>query len=83
MRHHRQQPSNNSGLTLNQRVQGSNYWGVVHGSLIAARHLRRKGGKINTGSVLSDRAMILQGPYSASKHAVKGFTDALRMELEI
>jgi hypothetical protein len=24
MRHHRQQPSNNSGLTLNQRVQGSN-----------------------------------------------------------
>jgi hypothetical protein len=26
--------------------------------------------------------MILQGPYSASKHAVKGFTDALRMELE-
>ena len=24
MRHHRLQPSNNSGLTLNQRVQGSN-----------------------------------------------------------
>jgi hypothetical protein len=32
--------------------------------------------------VLSDRAYILQGPYSASKHAVKGLTDALRMELE-
>ena len=26
--------------------------------------------------------MPLQGAYSASKHAVKGFTDALRMELE-
>ena len=32
--------------------------------------------------MLSDRAIPLQGHYSASKHAVKGFTDALRMELE-
>jgi hypothetical protein len=32
--------------------------------------------------VLSDTAMPLQGHYTASKHAVKGFTDALRMELE-
>ena len=31
---------------------------------------------------MSDRAIPLQGTYSASKHAVKGFTDALRMELE-
>src|SRR4029453_797922 len=30
----------------------------------------------------SDRAIPLQGIYCASKHAVKGFTDALRMELE-
>jgi NAD(P)-dependent dehydrogenase (short-subunit alcohol dehydrogenase family) len=70
-------------LEDHRRLFDTNYWGVVHGSLIAARHLRDKGGKIiNTGSVLSDRAMILQGPYSASKHAVKGFTDALRMEVE-
>ena len=54
------------------------------GSLIAARHLRERGGGaiVNLGSVLSDRAMILQGPYSASKHAVEAATDALRMELE-
>jgi hypothetical protein len=32
--------------------------------------------------VLSERAMILQGAYSAMKHAVRGFTDSLRMELE-
>jgi short chain dehydrogenase len=31
--------------------------------------------------VLSERAFPLQGAYSASKHALKGFTDALRMEL--
>ncbi|SCY34788.1 SDR family oxidoreductase [Microvirga guangxiensis] len=60
-----------------------NYWGVVNGSLIAAEHLRGRGGTIiNVGSVLSERAMILQTQYSASKHAVKAFTDGLRMELE-
>jgi hypothetical protein len=37
---------------------------------------------INVGSVLSDTTMPLQGHYSASKHAVKGFTDALRIELD-
>lgn len=61
-----------------------NYWGVVNGSRIAAAYLRRRGGGaiINTGSVLSDRALIFQTQYSASKHAVKAFTDGLRMELE-
>lgn len=60
-----------------------NYWGVVNGSLIAAEHLRKRGGSIiNVGSVLSERTMILQTQYSASKHAVKAFTDGLRMELE-
>ena len=37
---------------------------------------------INIGSEVSDLAIPLQGIYSASKHAVKGYTDALRMELE-
>ena len=44
---------------------------------------RGRGGTIiNIGSVVSDRAIPLQGMYSASKHAVLGYTDALRMELE-
>lgn len=61
----------------------TNFWGVVYGSRIAAEHLKRRGGAlINVGSTLSDRAIPIQGMYSASKHAVKGFTDALRMELE-
>ena len=61
----------------------TNFWGVVYGSLVAARNLKIEGGAlINVGSTLSDRAIPLQGMYCASKHAVKGFTDALRMELE-
>lgn len=60
-----------------------NFWGVVYGSLVALRHLRERGGAIvNVGSILSDRAILLQGTYSASKHAVKAFTDALRMEIQ-
>jgi short-subunit dehydrogenase len=66
-----------------RRLFETNYWGVVYGSLVAARTLKIHGGAlINLGSTLSDRAIPLQGPYCASKHAVKGFTDALRMELE-
>ncbi len=66
-----------------RRLFDTNFWGLTHGSLIAARHLKQRGGAIvNVGSTLSDRAIPMQGMYCASKHAVKGFTDALRMELE-
>ena len=66
-----------------RRLFDTNYWGVVHGSMIACGHLRTRGGAlINIGSVLSDRAIPIQGTYCASKHAVKGYTDALRMEVE-
>jgi short-subunit dehydrogenase len=61
----------------------TNYWGTVLGSRVACKYLGREGGAlINIGSTVSDRAIPIQGAYSASKHAVKGFTDALRMELE-
>lgn len=59
------------------------YWGTVHGSRAAVPHLRRQGGAlINVASAVADRAIPLQGNYCAAKHAVKAFTDALRMELE-
>lgn len=66
-----------------RRLFDVNYWGVVHGSLVAVDHLREKGGAlINLGSILSEVSVPLQGPYCASKAAVRGFTDALRQELE-
>jgi len=61
----------------------TNFWGVVHGSMTAVKYLREQGGAIiNVGSLASDLALPVQGIYSASKHAVKGFTEALRTELE-
>ena len=62
----------------------TNFWGVVNGTLIAAEHLKRTGGGaiVNLGSVVSDIGFPMQGMYSASKHAIKGFTDAFRMELQ-
>jgi short-subunit dehydrogenase len=84
---------NNAGVSLygrcldvpvddQRKLFDTNFWGIVNGSLIAARHLRARGGAlINLGSELSDVAIPLQGAYVASKHAVKGYTDALRIEL--
>ncbi len=66
-----------------RRLFEVNFWGTVHGSLVALPHLRRHGGAlVNIGSEASEVAIPLQGMYSASKHAVKGFTDALRIEVE-
>jgi NAD(P)-dependent dehydrogenase (short-subunit alcohol dehydrogenase family) len=60
-----------------------NYWGQVYGSRAAVPHLLRQGGAlINVASALADRAIPLQGNYCAAKHALKAFTDSLRMELE-
>lgn len=85
---------NNAGISLFGMMEKSpmddlrqvfetNFWGVVYGSLEAVKVLRERGGAlINVGSVVSERVAFLQGMYSTTKFAVKGFTDALRMELE-
>jgi len=73
-------------LTVDEirRVTEVNYMGYVHGVKAAMPHLRAAGGGtvINVGSALSERAVPLQAAYVAAKHAVKGFTEALRVEME-
>lgn len=70
-------------LADKRRLFDTNFWGVVHGCRTAVREMRGSGGVlINVGSIVSELAIPLQGIYSASKHAVLGYTDALRMELE-
>ncbi len=61
----------------------TNFWGLVLGTREALKHLRATGGAIiNLGSEVSERAIPLQGFYSASKHAIKGYTEALRAEID-
>ena len=70
-------------LSDHRQVFEIGYWGTVHGSMAFAEYARTRGGAlINVGSILGERSMLLQGPYSAMKHAVHGFTEALRTELE-
>jgi len=85
---------NNAGLAIygrldevseedSRRLFDINFWGVVNGSLAALPYLKRYGGAlINVGSEVSEAVVPILGMYSASKHAVKGFTDALRLEAE-
>jgi short-subunit dehydrogenase len=67
-----------------ERIVQVNLLGTIYGMRAALPHLKRAGGGaiINVGSVLSDRAVPLQSTYCATKHAVKGFTEAVRLELE-
>ena len=64
------------------RLFRTNYWGVVHGTLTAFRHLRARGGAIvNLGSIGSDVPSPVMGAYAASKAAVAKFTHALQEEV--
>lgn len=85
---------NNAGTAIYGRLEDvsesdsrqlfeTNFWGVVNGSLAAMPQLRsNRGALINLGSEVSEGVVPLLGMYSASKHAVKGFTDALRVEVQ-
>lgn len=67
-----------------RRVTEVTYLGQVHGTLAALRCMqkRNRGTIVQIGSALSYRAIPLQSAYCAAKFAVRGFTDALRSELE-
>ena len=66
------------------RVVRVNLLGQLYGVKAAIPFMRRDGGGtiVNVGSALSARAVPLQATYVATKHAIKGFSEALRLELE-
>ena len=85
---------NNAGVTVSQSVAGAapeddewvidvNYWGVVHGTRAYLPILLEQdsGVIVNTSSVFGLIGFPTQSTYCASKHAVRGFTEALRHEL--
>jgi NAD(P)-dependent dehydrogenase (short-subunit alcohol dehydrogenase family) len=67
-----------------KRVIDVNLMGAVYGAMVAMPHLRRtgRGAIVTISSVEARRSMPLQSSYSASKHGIEGFLDALRSELK-
>jgi short-subunit dehydrogenase len=66
-----------------RRVTEVAYLGYVHGTLAALSRMRPRdrGTIVQVGSALAYRSIPLQAAYCGAKHAVVGFTDALRCEL--
>ena len=66
-----------------RRVTEVDYLGFVYGTKAALRRMlpRDRGVIVQVGSALAYRGIPLQTAYCGSKHAIKGFTEALRCEL--
>jgi butyryl-CoA dehydrogenase len=65
-------------------LMGINFWGVVHGTKAFLPHLKAadEGHVVNVSSVFGLVSIPAQSAYNSAKFAVRGFTDALRIELE-
>ena len=87
---------NNAGVALIADVASSsiddiawlmsiNYWGVVYGTKAFLPLLEASGDGhvVNISSVFGVISVPGQSAYNSAKFAVRGFTDALRMELDI
>ncbi len=87
---------NNAGVAVGSTIEdlsyedfewlmNINFWGVVHGTKAFLPHLKAagEGHIVNVSSVFGLIAVPAQGAYNAAKFAVKGFTEALRQELEV
>jgi butyryl-CoA dehydrogenase len=87
---------NNAGVALGATIEAMsyedfewlmsiNFWGVVHGTKAFLPHLEAagEGHIVNLSSVFGLISIPSQSAYNAAKFGVRGFTDALRMELEI
>ncbi len=66
-----------------KRVTEVTYLGYVYGTQAALRRMlpRNRGKIVQVGSALAYRGIPLQTAYCGAKHAIQGFTEALRAEL--
>ncbi|WP_183094788.1 SDR family NAD(P)-dependent oxidoreductase [Nocardioides stalactiti] len=86
---------NNAGVALGSTVEtmtwddmdwlmNINFWGVIHGTKAFLPYLIQsgEGHVVNVSSVFGLVSIPTQSAYNASKFGVRGFTDALYMELK-
>jgi NAD(P)-dependent dehydrogenase (short-subunit alcohol dehydrogenase family) len=87
---------NNAGVALGATIESMsyedfewlmdiNFWGVVHGTKAFLPHLIEggEGHIVNMSSVFGLLGIPSQSAYNAAKFGVRGFTDALRIELDV
>lgn len=87
---------NNAGVALGATIEDTryedfewlmniNFWGVVYGTKAFLPHLKAagEGHVVNVSSVFGLIGVPTQAAYNSAKFAVKGFTEALRQELEV
>jgi NAD(P)-dependent dehydrogenase (short-subunit alcohol dehydrogenase family) len=87
---------NNAGVALGANVEsmsyddfewlmGINFWGVVYGTKAFLPHLKAagEGHIVNLSSVFGLIGIPSQSAYNAAKFGVRGFTEALRVELDL
>ena len=85
---------NNAGVALGQTVEelswedfdwlvGINFWGVVHGCKFFLPYLEREDEAhiVNISSMFGFAGLPSQGPYCATKAAVRSFSETLHAEL--
>jgi NAD(P)-dependent dehydrogenase (short-subunit alcohol dehydrogenase family) len=87
---------NNAGVALSATIEAMsyedfewlmsiNFWGVIHGTKAFLPHLQAagEGHIVNLSSVFGLLSIPSQSAYNAAKFGVRGFTDALRIELDL
>jgi butyryl-CoA dehydrogenase len=87
---------NNAGVALSATIEAMsyedfewlmniNFWGVIHGTKAFLPHLEAsgEGHVVNLSSVFGLLSIPSQSAYNAAKFGVRGFTDALRIELDL
>jgi len=86
---------NNAGVALGDFLEtvpiedfewlmGINFWGVVYGTMAFLTYLRKRpeGHIVNISSINGIVSNPNNGPYSASKYAVRGYTETLIQEMK-
>ena len=68
-----------------ERIMDVDYWGVVNGTKAFLPHLIASGDGhvVNVSSLFGILAVPGQAAYNSAKFAVRGFTEALRMEMAV
>jgi len=73
-----------SNIEISKKIMDTNFWGMIYCTkAVLPSMIKKASGKIvNISSYLGKRAMPAASVYSASKFAINGFSESLRVEVK-